>query len=103
MFYRQYPNNTARVIGPFSDLAVLSASSRVLNHYRCALESSWLMPVAQREALKDAQVRVQQFHQAIERSPAVLEEYIAALNHLESEYVWWWSVAHSELESIWKN
>lgn len=104
MFYRQYADNTARVIAPFSPSQVLTASSRVLSHYECLLDTpTWLIPRKQREALMGARYRAGNFHQSIERSPAVLSEYVAALNRLEPEYVWWWCVAHSDLESIWKN
>ena len=103
MFYRQHANNTAGVLAPFTEAQVLVACSRVLSHYQCALESPWLLPRRQREALTDAQSRVDQFRRSIERSPAVLNKYVIALNGLPSEYVWWWCVAHADLESIWKN
>jgi len=56
-----------------------------------------------REALELARARVEQFHRAIVNSDAVLERYLAALNRLPAEYVWWWCVAHPELEDVWRS
>ena len=104
MAYRQYAANIARVVPPFSESEVRTATARVLGHYRAALETpGWAMPPAPAEALGRANRRVAEFAEAIGRSPATLRRYTEALNALPPRYVWWWLVAHPDLESVWKN
>jgi len=104
MAYRQYAANIARVMPPFSEGEVRAATARVLDHYRAALETpEWSMPPAPAEALGRANRRVADFAEAIHRSPATLRRYTEALNALPPRYVWWWLVAHPDLENVWKN
>lgn len=102
MVYRQYGQNVARVIGPFSTEGVRAATDLVLGHYQ-ALFRATAVSGPGREALELARARVEQFHRAIVNSDAVLERYLAALNRLPAEYVWWWCVAHPELEDVWRS
>ena len=103
MAYRQYAANVARVLPPFTPRYVLQAAERVLNHYRCALSPVWAMPTAHRERLARAQRSVQGFHRAVTASSATLVRYVEALNRLAPRYVWWWCVAHPDLEAVWSN
>ena len=105
MAYRQYGANIAQVVGQFTGEGILHATGRVLNHYRCVLK-----PTAQehelaepyRSVVREAGQRAELFHNAITGSAALLAEYTDALNKLPVEYIWWWSVAHPELEEIWR-
>jgi hypothetical protein len=103
MAYRQYSANVARVLLPFSSPQVMRATERVLGHYACVLRSGGELPYANRRALETAHARVELFHRAVTGSAATLESYIEALNRSVPQYVWWWSVAHPELEEIWNN
>lgn len=103
MAYRQYGANIARVLLPFDDVQVLKATERVLNHYRCALNQEWELPNAHRAALVDACDRTQRFNKTITESSHALQQYVESLNKLSPQYIWWWCVAHPELEYIWKN
>jgi len=100
MYYRQYESNIARVIGPFSATEVREATARALNHYDIMLTSNWPMAVRAAKLLHAANKRAQRFARAI-LSDSVLDTYVTKLNELPREYVWWWSVAHPELEDIW--
>jgi hypothetical protein len=53
--------------------------------------------------LQAARARVEQFHHSITCSTCTLNTYVQALNQLSPQYIWWWSVAHPELEELWKN
>ena len=103
MAYRQYAANVARVLPPFAPRHVLQAAERVLNHYRCVLDPAWSMPPVHRDRLERAQRTVQAFHRTITGSAVTLARYVDALNRLPPRYVWWWCVAHPELEDVWSN
>jgi hypothetical protein len=103
MAYRQYAANIAPVLPPFNETQVLQSTEKVLNHYRCLLDSDWELPPPYRHELLRARNCVEIFHQAITRSNDTLREYVQALNHLEPQYIWWWSVANQDLEKLWRS
>jgi hypothetical protein len=100
MAYRQYNANIARVLLPFTADQVMKASARVLGHYRCLLESERAVNGACGKALHGEYERAAVFHQAISKSGDVRVNYVDALNQKAPRYVWWWCVAHPELEYI---
>ncbi len=101
MKYRQYSSNVARVVLPFRPDDILLATGRVLDHYTYVLQTENRCAAPQREAIRASRARVDGFHKAVHRSPAVLKAYVDALNQLSPHYVWWWSVAHPDLEYLW--
>jgi hypothetical protein len=101
MRYRQYDANTAPVLPPFTAAQVLAAGNRVRDHYVAVLRSDSLAP-SFRASLTAAQERVEAFCRAM-TSPAAGQAYVRALNRLSPWYVWWWSVAHPELEELWRS
>lgn len=101
MSYRQYGSNTARVIPPFTHEHVRAATECVAAHYRYVLESGWSLPDIVRRELRLARARVECFRQAITTRERTLDAYVDALNALTPRYVWWWCVAHPELEALW--
>ena len=103
MAYRQYSENVARVLLPFTECHVVEATDRVMSHYRCALSSEWNMDAVFGDAIRRAHERVAVFQQSIYESPDTLATYVVQLNQMRPRYVWWWCVAHPELEHLWKN
>lgn len=103
MSYRQHAANTARVLPPFDAGDVLLATERVLAHYRLVLDDGRAQPVERRRELEAARDRVRRFHAAVSASSERLERYLSALHRLPPRYVWWWAVAHPELEETWSN
>jgi hypothetical protein len=103
MAYRQHGNNVARVEGPFTGPDVLQGTERVRNHYRCVLQADDALDAAVRAAVRDAATRVEAFHAAVTGSEARLLRYVEALNRLPPLSVWWWWVAHPDLEGLWRN
>jgi hypothetical protein len=100
MSYRQHGQNTARVLGPFTADAVWNAAELVLGHYDVLFRTTPMVgPRA--EAVERARARVEEFARAMTRSNVVRERYVKALNQLPVEYVWWWCVAHPDLEELW--
>jgi hypothetical protein len=103
MQYRQYGDNVARVMPPFGGDDVLRAAERVLLHYECLFDPAWPIPRAHRPRLEAERERVRGFLSAIQASRAVLEAYVEELNRRPACYVWWWCVAHPDLEWQWTN
>src|SRR5262249_31362643 len=103
MAYRQYDANVARVLPPFSGAGITRATERVLNHYRCVLNGIGQFRKGRRSLIEDACRRAESFYRAIMNSAEVLDRYAEALNKIKPQYIWWWCVAHPDLESIWKN
>jgi hypothetical protein len=101
MMYRQYGDNIARVIGPYTISYVMESTRRVLHHYRCLLDSRWALNEAVRWLAIAAQKRVQAFQRSMLSSASIRERYSCALNDLPPQHVWWWIVANADLEDIW--
>jgi hypothetical protein len=101
MAYRQHAHNCALVLPPFTADGVLIASERVVQHYRLLLESDWAWPAGTRAPFERARARAEQFHRVMHLSPDTLSSYVTALNQLTPRYVWWWAVAHPDLEELW--
>ncbi len=101
MGYRQYAENVAPMLPPFSADQVVAATGRVLAHYACALDGRRPMPAAIRNALAAERARVVTFETHVCRRPGALADYVTRLNQLPPMRVWWWQVAHPALESTW--
>lgn len=103
MSYRQYGENIARVLPPFSGAEVDAASRRVLRHYRSLLEGPPRLDDAQRKRIDAESRRVEEFQLALAESAERRQRYIEALNALPPRYVWWWCVANPKLEEVWRS
>jgi hypothetical protein len=101
MGYRQYAANVAPMLQPFSADQILAATGRVLAHYSCVLDRGRPMPDDLRHALTGERARVAAFELRVCRRPNALAEYVSRLNQLPPMRVWWWQVAHPELEPTW--
>ena len=103
MAYRQYANNTARVLPPFTPAYLLTATAHVLNHYRLLEDVPENAPPESLSHLKMRHLEVQRFAAAI-TDRDVLARYLEAL-HARSQtlYLWWEMVAHPDLETLWKS
>ncbi len=102
MVYRQYPNNTARILPPFSTDQILKACELVLGHYRIALAEAPERFPQMLEDMDRISENAKHFFQVMQSSRSVLQDYVNALNELPIQHVWWDCVAHPELEKIWK-
>lgn len=101
MRYRQHPSNVAPMLQPFDDQQVMTATARVLGHYRCLLDASWELPHGQRATLEGECRRVAGFDAAMRQDSRRLAAYVTRLNRLPPTHVWWWQVANPELEQVW--
>ncbi len=103
MRYRQHGANTARVLPPFTAEQVMRATEHVLVFYRCMNEWEATVPGWFRERFAAAAARAAMFHTAMTRDAGVRTRYIERLNRLTPQYVWWWCVAHPDLEDVWSH
>jgi hypothetical protein len=103
MAYRQYTANVAKVVPPFSAADVAKATEVVRAHYRALLDGGVPLPSPFQSRLEVARQRVEKFRERVVALPLRLERYVAALKELEPRYVWWWCVAHPQLEQQWRN
>ena len=102
MLYRQYQDNTAKVIAPYTPEQIVRATNLVLEHYTKVLPSSPLpSSLTFHQHLQQRQKDVQHFTATI-ADKNVLARYTKALNALKPVFLWWECVANEELASIWK-
>jgi hypothetical protein len=102
MAYRQYGDNVARVVRPFAEADIERATAVVAAHHRAVRELA-APEAAFRSGVTAARERVERFRERIVAQPERLARYVAALNEIPPRYVWWWCVAHPELEWMWKD
>lgn len=91
MLYRQYENNTARVLSPYSETQIIKATELVLGHYQKLVKNS---------AMQQREADVLQFYRNI-ADAKLLSGYTKALNALKPVFLWWECVAHPELRELW--
>jgi hypothetical protein len=104
MGYRRHGRNTAPVLPPFDPGLILRAARQVCHHYRCLPARPKHEPLSRRwKQVRTEQARAEEFHGAVCENPAKLELYAEALARLSPRCVWWWAVAHPELEYLWKS
>jgi hypothetical protein len=103
MKYRQYSGNVARMLPPFRAEDIVSAADRVATHHAGLLDTAWSVPPAKRPRLEAERERVESFRTRMRASEGLLEDYVHELGLLPARPVWWWCVAHPELEWMWNN
>lgn len=99
MAYRQYSDNTARVVPPFTPEQLARATRYVQEHLRHALGAP--LPVgAPTEPFRRRSAEVQRFADRVQGD--ALTTYARALNaRRQPVYLWWECVAHEELSDLW--
>lgn len=102
MQYRQHPENTARVVPPFTKEQVLKAGNLVELHYSLLQTHILQFFCEKAEPFITANDNLKIFMDSME-SPDILDNYVKNLNKLEEKHIWWSWIAHPKLEKIWKN
>jgi len=103
MDYRQHGTNMARVRYPVSVEQVVKDTDLVRRHFQLIMgvHSRNFLP-ERKSRIKAAACEVERFHDCIIQRPTQLEGYVKALNILNPAPLWWSSVAHPALESMWR-
>lgn len=97
LLYRQYPDNLASVLQPFSARTLLRQTALVQQHLG-ALPAP--LPSSLAKAAEKRKDEVAVFSRALS-DEALLASYLEGLNGLPSGLLWWECVAHRALEGIW--
>lgn len=95
MLYRQYPDNTARVLAPYSAEQLRRATGLVGQHYAFSRAAG----ISSAPHVRRAE-EVARFAESIDCAEQC-GVYLQALNALKPIFYWWECVAHPELESLW--
>jgi hypothetical protein len=104
MAYRRHARNVTPLLPPFLPEDILRATRLVLAHYRAVLMGDALVKRAVYwSRIKMAYRRAALFQERISNDEDKLKRYVGALNELDPVYVWWWCVANTKLEEIWRN
>ncbi len=104
MKYRQHSANIARVIPPFSEEQILTATKRVIHHYNLILSCIPELQNKERSKINSLKDHIEEFYNSITTSPGKLNQYIVELNAMPASHIWWSCVAHPALEeTVWKS
>lgn len=101
MAYRQYADNTARVVPPFTPAVVRAAAAIVLGHQRAVVAELAPEAGARGAALRAALGVSERFAAVVLGDEARLAGYCAALARLPAPQAWWTIVADPALEEMW--
>jgi hypothetical protein len=102
MRYRQYQRNTAHVMGPSTAAGVRRATELVTAYYRQLLAPAPVGLASRLADLHRAQNRIERFERWSASSEEAMGTYLERLNAMQRRYLWWWSVAHPDLEELWR-
>ena len=104
MRYRQYAENLAPVVPPFTAEVLERTTAVVCRHHQLVeghLSGKIGGSAARRAALRAAHRAADDFAAAI-ADPVVRDRYLAGLNRLPPPQAWWTMVAHPALEELWR-
>lgn len=100
MRYRQYTENTARTLSPFTGEQVLKACTLLHAHYKLLNQN--LGELSTNKRFAEAVENLKTFTSSMKNKDN-LNTYVHSLNKLNKEHCWWEWIALPELEEIWKN
>jgi hypothetical protein len=102
MRYRQYARNTAHVLGPSTAAGVRRATELVTAYYRQLLAPAPVGDPSRLAELHRAKASIERFERWSASSEEGMRTYVERLNAMQRRYLWWWSVAHPDLEELWR-
>lgn len=103
MDYRQHGANMARVRFPVGQEQVMKDTELVRQHFKhvLAIKSADFLP-HRLTRVDQVASSIESFKECVVQDPYQLRCYIEALNLLNPAPIWWSSVAHPTLESMWQ-
>jgi hypothetical protein len=99
MLYRQYQDNTAKVLAPYTSEQIVRATNLVLEHYT-KIRPPFPLSSTFHQHLQQRQLDVQRFTATI-ADKTTLARYTKALNALKPVFLWWECVANEDLRDLW--
>lgn len=102
MRYRQYEQNLACVVPPFTAQRIGTDTAHVLQHLQLVLEHAPRDCLLGRlQQVREVHRDVTAFHARVVEQPSQLRRYTELLNALNPQPLWWVSVAHPHLRALW--
>lgn len=102
MDYRQHGNNMVCVKGPFTPEQVRRDTERVLRHFALVQQGPLEGGLAaRREQITEVVADIERFQRLVLADRERLDRYVEALNSREPQPLWWSSVAHPALQTLW--
>ncbi|MBK9306938.1 MAG: hypothetical protein IPM58_07600 [Nitrospira sp.] len=102
MDYRQHDQNMAQVRPPFTEIQITRDTNRVIEHFQIVTRMLGPETITERVQRLD-QVRhdIQTFYDRVVVRTSVMKSYLESLNQLPPTPIWWASVAHPSLRTMW--
>jgi len=102
MDYRQHDDNMAQVRPPFTKIQLTRDTNRVIQHLQFVTRKLGPGAISERvQRLDQARHDIQAFHDRVVLRASVMKSYLESLNQLPLTPIWWASVAHPSLRSMW--
>lgn len=102
MDYRQHDDNMAQVRPPFTKIQLTRDTNRVIQHLQIVTRKLGPGAISERvQRLDQARHDIQAFHDRVVLRASVMKSYLESLNQLPLTPIWWASVAHPSLRSMW--
>lgn len=101
MLYRQYDDNIAKVLPPFSEFSLLKMTELVISQFSTFIEIFGKNNFSIVPMLLNRLCDLNQFKQAL-NSKRCLFDYLLAINQHKKIYFWWEMIANKKLEYLWK-
>jgi len=101
MSYRQYPNNTTKILMPFDNQDINYATECVLQHFSFLLENSKVLRKNNREIIQARKNSVDKFYNRFLNDQHFSKQYLHDYNELCQDKLWWSCVANPKLEALW--
>ena len=103
MKYRQYGENSTKILPPFTNNQIVLATQQVINHFQLVLENIVALQGEQKKKIEERLEQTTYFLDAILADSDTLNRYVELINQRPMEKYWWAYVAQPELEEIWKS
>jgi hypothetical protein len=102
MYYRQHGSNMTHIMPPFSSSQVENDCRTVLHHFELILNTPFYGAMAERLAMMEiVHADIMDFQRRVVNRPAIIEQYVEALNGMELTPLWWSCVANPALKHMW--
>lgn len=102
MDYRQHDQNMAQVKPPFTEVQIRRDTNRVIQHLQIVTRKLGPGALSERvDQVNHVRHDIQTFYDRVVLRTSVMKSYLEALNRLPPAPIWWTSVAHPSLRSMW--
>jgi len=101
MAYRQYEENVARILPPFSEHELIKATQIITSHYECLNRELPAINTNFSRRIAVAEEHIRLFSKSINGNEKIIHSYLHELNQIPGPFLWWEWVRHPNLENKW--